>query len=321
VPNIDQLSPLLNLILMGDGLHFNTWGDQLNADLTIVENAIAGNSVIPVTGPAMTLSIPQTNGAILTFTGTLVANTVITLAPVPGKWIVSNQTFGAFSLSLQAGASIPTVVPPAPQTHLFYTDGQNVFDASQSTAAIAAAIAAANAAYLPPGAIQEFAMNAAPGGWLECNGATALRLGIPPAGDSQLFAAIGTTWGVGDGSTTFNVPDFRGSFRRGWDHGKGVDAGRTFASFQADMFKAHTHVQNAHAHTITDPGHTHTVGPSSVTVGATAGGVQVEQPGGGVTGTGTTGIAATDVQTSTEQSAGGTETAPKNYATLVCIRR
>jgi microcystin-dependent protein len=316
MPNIDQLSPLLNLILMGDGLHFNTWGDQLNADLTVVENAIAGNVVIPVTGPAMTLSISQINGAILTFTGTLVANTVVNLPPVSGKWIVSNQTFGAFSLSLQAGASIPTVVPPAPQTHLFYSDGQNVFDASQSTAAIAAAISAANTAYLPPGAIQEFAMNAAPGGWYECNGAAVSRIG-----DAPLFANVGTTWGTGDGSTTFNVPDFRGSFRRGWDHGKGIDTGRAFASFQADMFKAHTHVINPHAHTITDPGHLHSVGPSSVTVGAATGGIQVEQPGGGVTGTASTGITATDVQTSTAQNAGGAETAPKNYATLVCIRR
>jgi phage-related tail fiber protein len=47
-----------------------------------------------------------------------------------------------------------------------------------------------------------------------------------------LFAAIGTTWGGGNGSTTFNVPDLRGEFMRGWDDGRGVDSGRSFASFQ-----------------------------------------------------------------------------------------
>jgi len=38
-----------------------------------------------------------------------------------------------------------------------------------------------------------------------------------------LFAVIGTSYGNGDGNTTFNVPDFRGKFLRGWDNNAGVD--------------------------------------------------------------------------------------------------
>ena len=47
--------------------------------------------------------------------------------------------------------------------------------------------------------------------------------------------------GEGDGSTTFNLPDLRGEFVRGWDHDRGVDVGRVFGGWQEDMFKSHTH--------------------------------------------------------------------------------
>lgn len=75
-----------------------------------------------------------------------------------------------------------------------------------------------------------------PEGWLECNGALVSR-----AAYAALFAVIGTTYGAGDGSTTFKLPDLRGEFIRGWDHGRGVDNGRAFGSAQADAFKSHRH--------------------------------------------------------------------------------
>lgn len=55
-----------------------------------------------------------------------------------------------------------------------------------------------------PGKIDMTATVTAPVGWLLCDGAAYSRLAY-----ADLFSAIGTTWGVGDGSTTFNVPDFR----------------------------------------------------------------------------------------------------------------
>lgn len=76
-----------------------------------------------------------------------------------------------------------------------------------------------------------------PTGWLECNGDAISRTVY-----SDLFSVIGTTFGVGDGSTTFNLPDLRGEFIRGYDHGKGTDSGRVFASSQSDDNKSHDHV-------------------------------------------------------------------------------
>ena len=53
------------------------------------------------------------------------------------------------------------------------------------------------------------------GQWMECDGSALLRADYP-----HLFSVLGTQWGEGDGSTTFNLPDTRGMFPRGWNHGK-----------------------------------------------------------------------------------------------------
>jgi phage-related tail fiber protein len=94
----------------------------------------------------------------------------------------------------------------------------------------------------PAGALQYFAMDTAPTGWLKANGAAISRTTY-----ADLFSAIGTTFGAGNGSTTFNLPDLRGEFIRGWDDGRGVDSGRGFGSFQEDQFKSHNHNITAYA--------------------------------------------------------------------------
>ena len=83
-----------------------------------------------------------------------------------------------------------------------------------------------------PGDIKYFAAAAAPPGWIKANGASVSRTAY-----ASLFAAIGTAYGAGDGSTTFNLPDLRGEFVRGWDDGRGVDAGRSFGTAQLDQMQ------------------------------------------------------------------------------------
>lgn len=88
-------------------------------------------------------------------------------------------------------------------------------------------LAAAISGIIGVGSVAFFARSTAPTGWLKCNGAAVSRSAY-----AALFAAIGTAFGAGDGATTFNLPDFRGEFLRGWDDGRGVDAARAFGSAQ-----------------------------------------------------------------------------------------
>jgi microcystin-dependent protein len=88
-----------------------------------------------------------------------------------------------------------------------------------------------------PGDVKGTLNSTIPAGWLVAQGQVVSRTTY-----AALFAAIGTTYGAGDGSTTFALPDLRGEFLRGLDSGRGVDSGRTLGSAQADMIEAHKHV-------------------------------------------------------------------------------
>lgn len=83
------------------------------------------------------------------------------------------------------------------------------------------------------GDIRQIPHSTIPMGWLECNGASLLRTDYP-----DLFAIIGTTYGTVDG-THFNIPDYRGEFLRGLDHGRGIDTGRVLGTEQLDAFQGH----------------------------------------------------------------------------------
>ncbi|OFR11013.1 hypothetical protein HMPREF2907_00910 [Neisseria sp. HMSC055H02] len=122
----------------------------------------------------------------------------------------------------------------------------------------------------PSGTVVALAGESVPYGWLECHGAALSRQTY-----ATLFAVIGTRYGAGDGSTTFNLPDLRGEFIRGWDAGRGRDIGRVLGSWQADEFRSHTHGIGVRLGADTDRGHN----PSTVSVDnegttAAAGGVE-----------------------------------------------
>jgi microcystin-dependent protein len=59
--------------------------------------------------------------------------------------------------------------------------------------------------------------------------------------DARLFAKFGTTYGVGDGATTFGLPEWRGEFVRALDLGRGIDVGRAHGSHQAQSIQSHSH--------------------------------------------------------------------------------
>jgi len=90
---------------------------------------------------------------------------------------------------------------------------------------------------VPTGAVFHFAMTTAPSGFLICDGSAVSRTTY-----SDLFTAIGTTFGSGDGSSTFNLPDLVGQFIRGYNStASGKDASRVFGSDQDDAIKKHQH--------------------------------------------------------------------------------
>jgi microcystin-dependent protein len=78
-----------------------------------------------------------------------------------------------------------------------------------------------NVGTVPVGVVNPFAGSVAPAGWLLCAGQTVSRSTY-----SGLFSVVGTTYGAGDGSTTFALPDLRGRTIAGLDNMGGSDAGR-----------------------------------------------------------------------------------------------
>ena len=99
-----------------------------------------------------------------------------------------------------------------------------------------------------PAGIIEYHASASPlPGRLLANGQAVSRITY-----SKLFERIGTSFGAGNGTTTFNLPDGRGTFPRGLDLGRGLDGGRTIGSLQLSQ-------NQSHSHTVSDPGHSHNV--------------------------------------------------------------
>lgn len=143
---------------------------------------------------------------------------------------------------------------------------------------------------VPPGAVFHFARNTAPSGYLICNGSIVSRSTY-----ANLFAAIGTRFGAGNGTTTFGLPNLLGEFIRGWDGGRGIDSGRIFGSFQSDLFKSHNHtlMGNNRGNNAPQP-----TAPGLWSDGA-------EYP---------------SVDPNTIRYTGGTETRPRNVALLPCIK-
>jgi len=148
---------------------------------------------------------------------------------------------------------------------------------------------------VPSGAVQTFAMSTAPTGWIKANGSAVSRTTY-----SALFSAIGTTFGTGNGSTTFNVPDLRGEFARGWDDSRGIDTGRSFGSSQADAFKEHRHTLLGNSGGAVQA----LFSQSSVIAGIQNLGASFADP----------------ASTMGNGNGAGTETRPRNIALLYCIK-
>lgn len=178
-------------------------------------------------------------------------------------------------------------------------------------------ISAATPVGLSVGTVMGWPMTTVPGGWLECDGSAVSRSTY-----AALFAALSTSYGIGDGSTTFNLPNYKDYFLRGFD-ASGTDAasrtdrgdgttGANVGTKQAGGVESHTHIATSTS-VVTDSGHTHNLpGNSGAGGAATLNAVNINalNDRNVTSGSSTTGV--TVATTTTNATTGGTDTRPKN---------
>jgi microcystin-dependent protein len=177
-----------------------------------------------------------------------------------------------------------------------------VADGEVTVAKLAAAV---QQLLVPAGAVQAFAMNSAPAGWLTADGTEYAKTGTYAA----LFAAISTTYGEtngsgGAGTSHFRVPDLRGIFVRGSGSQtiSGITYNKTFAAKEGDAFQGHQHAVTHDAQKLIGPVHTIAGGFGAESVPAS---IQIGNP-------------TTDGANGTPRTA--SETRPANIAMLYCIK-
>lgn len=231
-------SPSLRLELMGAGEQAGNWGNTTNTNLgSLLEQAITGVGSIPMLDATTTLVsgagiVDQARNAVLVLTGTLTANRDVIVPSFNKFYAVRNATAGGYSVVVKTSAGTGVMLPNG-YTQLMYCDGTNVVLASVRINSTNGNVTVAGALdvggtitnngnpIIPTGSIFEFAGITIPNGWLLCDGAAVSRTAY-----NALFAMIGTAYGAGDGSTTFNVPDRRDRV--------GVGAGTTYTRGQTD---------------------------------------------------------------------------------------
>lgn len=227
------------------------------------------------------------------FAGTGLAN-----APAAGYWLVEVISYAGLYVTqiaypfTNAGLGTASVTPYRRHS---YDSGGGVVVWSPWTSDSPVAV----------GSVSWFPANSAPPGYLAADGSQVSRTSYPAlwrfaqasgniVGDAS-WAANNGAFSTGDLSTTFRIPDLRGEFIRGWDNGRGVDAGRAIGSFQGDLLRDHTHPYSNGSNNNGTGGYSGTGNIlNQNTNAATTGGVN-----GGL---------------------GGAETRPRNIALLACIK-
>ena len=250
------------------------WNVPVNSNFSITDAAVSGVQPINLAayagGPiVLTTTFPVVSSPltslsyipdILALSGALVQNVDIQMpSGITGIWLVANYTSGAFTVTISSGGGGTSVICPANVVFPVTSDGTNIIEVGVQSAAFTV------------GDYKESASPAPQTGWQICYGQAISRTTY-----AALFAAIGTTYGTGDGSTTFNVPDCRGRIKAGADnmggtaarvltgYTIGVSGGAQSSAIGIVNLPAHSHgvTDPGHGHGVTDPSHVHALGLS-----------------------------------------------------------
>ena len=302
---VSTFTPNKSLELPAYNDYVDSWNTPVNADFTAIDTALGGVTNLNATASSgdITLTSTQYRPLQIIVGGTLTANVRYLIpANVGGQWTVTNNTSGAFTLTIASaagGANITllsgttmvscdgtatgmrksttymTVDTGGTGLSATPTNGQlligNGTGYTLSTLTAGSGISVTNAAgaititaltLLSPGIVTPFAGSSAPTGWLLCNGSAVNRSVY-----ADLFAIVGTTYGAGDGSTTFNLPNLIDKFTAGAGsvYALGANGGSTTTSSAG----AHDHTGLTGSTTLTTaqiPAHTHTGTSDSTTL-------------------------------------------------------
>lgn len=233
------------------------WNDGLGNQVRLTQNG----SVVGASGSITGLVSPATASYVsgtTTFVWESDSNVPANLDA--GAIILRKIAAGSPGITLRPPTAIASdyevVLPALPGANSFMTidsSGNQAATIAVSQGVTLSMLAAAvQAALVPAATVLPYAGTAAPTGYLMCDGSAVSRTTY-----AALFTAIGITAGQGDGSTTFNVPDYRGRFLRGANGATsrdpdaasrtamntGGNTGNNVSSVQADELKSHTHPQ------------------------------------------------------------------------------
>jgi hypothetical protein len=229
-PNTQYLAIQLDRDLSAHCSESVTWllliKDQTINSVTVTYQAVGGdNSVTGATVLAALAALPNSGSAIATWNH--IIDEPYQFMPLPHQMRADTGVYGFNEIKLEIQAIMQAI-----QTG----DGAMWTQVFQYVQQYGEDIMADLANLVPTGSTFMHAGISPPAGSIKANGAAISRTAYAP-----LFAVIGTAFGAGDGSTTFNVPDLRGKFARGWDDSRGIDTGRVFGSDQGDAIGTHNH--------------------------------------------------------------------------------
>ena len=261
------------------GMRFNTVHAQsaaLSGALSVGTNATVGGAIV-VTGTGSVSGNLSTSGNLSsTSTRTSVSTTTGALVLSGGAGIAGNLHVGG------------TIITPTMPT------------GTSNTAVATTAFVQTNS--IPTGGLMMWPTASPPTGYLLCNGSAVSRTNF-----AALFAVIGTTFGVGDNSTTFNLPNYTNRVP--------VGAGGLYAAAATGGSKDAVVVSHTHTATVTDPGHSHQTGSTTSDTGFVS--VRSTGTSGVATSTATTGIS---VGISTTGSSGTDANMPPYLAIFYIIK-